>query len=112
MYGSTSTSRPWKTAASRGGQQEQQDSIALIGETEAIGRETLGKMYDQRAQLEHSHAQVESMKDMTNLTHLTLEQMRRKAMSKLLCLYFTIAFLSILIILVLYREITNHGRLF
>lgn len=49
---------------------------------------------------------------MTDDARLHLQEMERKAYSKKMCLYATIVVLSILILLVLYREITNGGRLF
>lgn len=49
---------------------------------------------------------------MTDDARLHLQEMERKALMKKICLYATIVLLSILILLVAYREITNGGRLF
>lgn len=49
---------------------------------------------------------------MTDDARLHLQEMERKAFLQKLCLYATIVILSILILLVMYREITNHGYLF
>lgn len=49
---------------------------------------------------------------MTDDARLHLQEMERKALMKKVCLYATIVLLSILILLVAYREITNSGRLF
>lgn len=49
---------------------------------------------------------------MTDDARLHLQEMERKAYLKKICLYSTIVVLSVLIVLVAYREITNSGRLF
>lgn len=56
--------------------------------------------------------QLGEMRGMTDDARLHLQDMERKALMKKICLYGTIVVLSILILLVAYREITNHGRLF
>ena len=48
---------------------------------------------------------------MTDEARLHLQDMERKAFLKKMCLYATIVILSVLIFLVMYREITNGGRL-
>lgn len=57
-------------------------------------------------------AQLGEMRGMTDDARLHLQEMERKAYMQKMCLYATIALLSILILLVAYREITNGGRLF
>lgn len=49
---------------------------------------------------------------MTDTARLHLQEMQRKAYLKKIFLYTSIVILSILIILVAYREITNSGHLF
>lgn len=49
---------------------------------------------------------------MTNDARVALRDMEHKAFMQKICLYSTIAVLSVLIVLVLYRELTNHGKLF
>lgn len=49
---------------------------------------------------------------MTEEARLSLREMERKAFMQKICLYSTIAVLSILILLVAYRELTNSGKLF
>lgn len=49
---------------------------------------------------------------MTDSARLHLKDMQRKAYLQKIFLYSAIAVLSILIILVAYREMTNSGRLF
>ena len=49
---------------------------------------------------------------MTDSARLHLKEMQRKAYLQKIFLYAAIAVLSILIILVAYREITNSGRWF
>ena len=56
--------------------------------------------------------QLGEMRVMTDDARLHLQEMERKALMKKICLYATIVLLSILILLVAYREITNGGRLF
>lgn len=52
------------------------------------------------------------MRGMTDDARLHLQDMERKALTKKICLYAAIVVLSVLILLVAYREITNSGRLF
>lgn len=52
------------------------------------------------------------MRGMTEEARLALKDMERKAVMQKICLYSTIGVLSILILLVAYRELTNGGNLF
>ena len=56
--------------------------------------------------------QLGDVRGMTDSARLHLKDMQRKAYLKKIFLYSAIAVLSILIILVAYREMTNSGRLF
>lgn len=59
-----------------------------------------------------SSPQFGDMQNMTDNARLALRDMQRKAFLQKICLYSTIGILIILILLVAYREITNHGKLF
>lgn len=52
------------------------------------------------------------MRGMTDEARVALVEMERKAFLQKICLYSTIFVLSLLILLVAYREITNNGKLF
>lgn len=59
-----------------------------------------------------ARTQLGEMRNMTNDARIALKDMEHKAFMQKICLYSTIAVLSVLIILVSYREITHHGKLF
>lgn len=55
--------------------------------------------------------QVSEMRGFTHQARRVLAQMARRAACKKATLYGIIAALSLAIVLVLYRELTNHGHL-
>ncbi|CAM9257372.1 unnamed protein product [Choristocarpus tenellus] len=107
MYGSTS-----KTTSVDQSRRLLEDSMQVSNETGQIAGNVMGQLYGQREALETSHARLGEMKDMTDTARSTLKDMENKVLVEMICLYLTIGILVVLIILVVYREVTNSGKLF
>ncbi|CAN0036938.1 unnamed protein product [Ascophyllum nodosum] len=72
----------------------------------------MGRLFGQREALETTQTRLGEMQGMTDEARWALRELERKTFMQKICLYSTIVILSILIILVAYREITNSGKLF
>ncbi|CAM9415617.1 unnamed protein product [Discosporangium mesarthrocarpum] len=107
MYGSTDNTRAVTPT-----RRLLEDSMQVSMETGEIASGVMGRLYGQREALDTSHQHLGEMRDMTDTARLTLKDMERKVWMEMVCLYITIAVLVVLIMLVIYREITNSGKLF
>eukprot|EP00752_Nemacystus_decipiens_P002011 g1931.t1 len=107
MYGSTKT-----TTTSGQSRRLLDDSLAIQTETSNIADDVMSRLFGQRETLESAQQNLGDMREMTDDARLHLHEMERKALMKKICLYTWIVILSVLILLVAYREITNGGRLF
>ncbi|CAN0436569.1 unnamed protein product, partial [Ectocarpus fasciculatus] len=81
-------------------------------ETSNMADDVMARLFGQRETLESAQQRLGDMRGMTDEARLHLKEMERKALRQKICLYLTIALLSILICLVIYREVTNGGHLF
>eukprot|EP00903_Cladosiphon_okamuranus_P021085 g19368.t1 len=107
MYGSTT-----ETTTSAQSRRLLDDSLAIQTETSNIADDVMSRLFGQRETLESAQQNLGEMRGMTDDARLHLQDLERKALTKKICLYATIVLLSVLILLVVYREITNSGRLF
>ena len=71
----------------------------------------LEQLHGQREALVTSRTKVEDMHDLAVETRGMLKALDRKACTELVFLYSTIALLVVLILVVAWRELTNHGKL-
>ncbi|CAN0398771.1 unnamed protein product [Ectocarpus sp. 8 AP-2014] len=107
MYGSTTT-----TPSSAQSRRLLDDSLAVQNETSNMADDVMARLFGQRETLESAQQRLGDMRGMTDEARVHLKEMEQKALRQKICLYLTIALLSILICLVIYREVTNSGHLF
>ena len=87
------------------------DSRSVLAETQELGDSTLQQLHGQRQTLVAAQGKVGEVQDMAVETRSQLKALDRKTCTRLVCLYSTIGLLSLLIIAVAWRELTNRGRL-
>ncbi|CAM9463130.1 unnamed protein product [Scytosiphon promiscuus] len=108
MYGSTTATTP----VSGNSRRLLDDSLAVQTETSNMADDVMARLFGQRESLESAQYRLGDMRNMTDEARLHLRDLEQKAFMKKMCLYATIGILSVLILLVAYRELTNNGRLF
>ncbi len=112
MYGATARSNPIRRNE-RNIETTTPSSVtmSLTHDTEQAGKAALEPMVAQREKLETSYLRVEDMKGVVSKAKKTLSKAERNAMKTLIILYSIVVLLVIFIILVIWREVTNHGKL-
>jgi Sec20 len=107
MYGATKSSQPLKPATRK----LVDDSMSVMHEADEMSQGILEQLHGQREALVTSRTKVEDMHDLALETRGMLKALDRKACTELVFMYSTIALLVVLILVVAWRELTNHGKL-
>tara|TARA_B100001093_G_C26473590_1_gene861701 strand:- start:260 stop:595 length:336 start_codon:yes stop_codon:yes gene_type:complete len=88
------------------------DSLSVLTETEQIGDSILSQLHCQTEQIENSINEVNETRLDTRVARKILNLIKWRNIKEKCILIFIIIFLSIIDILLAYRILTNHGRIF